>query len=298
MPHTPRSLSRTSVVGRAWRPPWKGLVFLREKEIKHSYGDDPAHTHVYYEFWGSGEPPQDVGRPGDIYLDVTFPPIVYYVRDTAYDWQPWNREASNGSQLLAQHPNYADKYLYFVTGKVSGLCWLTKSTLKGRGIEVTNQLSMDAKFQNQISKIMSRPKDQDALDREQQSRRQLEIERRRVCGIPVFDDQPPAHLRPFDDKLEEPNNKSKSMEQLAAENDCLHERVEVFMAEIQAMGREKDELRRQLEQANGEKYELHRQFEQAKRDLLKRGRSDNNEEEPQAKRQAAGPLSNSGDDNM
>ncbi|KAJ7776627.1 hypothetical protein DFH07DRAFT_951758 [Mycena maculata] len=57
------------------------------------YGTDTKKI-IYYEFRGYGTPPDDVGSPGDIFWDVTFP-YIFYVRGTDI-WEAWNPGASAG----------------------------------------------------------------------------------------------------------------------------------------------------------------------------------------------------------
>ncbi|KAJ6553566.1 hypothetical protein DFH09DRAFT_1366183 [Mycena vulgaris] len=79
---------------------------------------------VFYEFRGIGTPPGDIGRPGDIYWDSSFPYILYFWG--AQGWQPWNPQADVGSQPLARHPNFDNRYLWF---HGHGLSWLTNRAL-------------------------------------------------------------------------------------------------------------------------------------------------------------------------
>ncbi|KAJ7746252.1 hypothetical protein B0H16DRAFT_1889085 [Mycena metata] len=98
------------------------------------------YPKVAYEFRGFGVPPADVGRIGDIFWDVVRPYILY-VRGLE-GWTPWNPQASDGKQRLAEHPTYSDRYLWLSR---SGLAWLTEMTLKlrKRPMDITKSYGLD-----------------------------------------------------------------------------------------------------------------------------------------------------------
>ncbi|KAJ7116589.1 hypothetical protein C8R44DRAFT_211326 [Mycena epipterygia] len=140
---------------------------------------------VYYEFRGRGTPPVDVGRPGDIYWDVT-PPYIIYIRDID-GWEPWNRQASAGSQPLAQHPNLDDRYLW-ISGLDCSWCWFTIKTLGRKRVEANH--AMDENMQETLASFLHWLKMYSApglnLDLpENQRRHAAEIKRRLLNGVTV-----------------------------------------------------------------------------------------------------------------
>ncbi|KAJ7122521.1 hypothetical protein C8R43DRAFT_1032342 [Mycena crocata] len=167
----------------------KSLTLCHGKS--HSYPDGDT-TFLYYEFRGWGTPPADVGLPGDIYLDVTSPYIIYFVGEGG--WEPWNPQASDCSQVLAQHPNYHDKYLWT---NAKGLSWIAKRTLRGVKTDqkYTMDQEMDRELSDMLSDIMSGAFVMGLEDVDNRRRCGLEMERRRRCGVPVDDDQRSPHLR-------------------------------------------------------------------------------------------------------
>ncbi|KAJ6615813.1 hypothetical protein B0H10DRAFT_2039154 [Mycena sp. CBHHK59/15] len=82
-----------------------------------------------YEFRGIGIPPNDIGRPGDIFWDTTFPYILYFAAT-----------ASARSRPLAQHPSFRDRYLW-MSG--SGFAWLVSSGLQKAHMDMRQFYALD-----------------------------------------------------------------------------------------------------------------------------------------------------------
>ncbi|KAJ7173960.1 hypothetical protein C8R43DRAFT_1119356 [Mycena crocata] len=107
---------------------------------------------------------------------------------------PWNPKASDGSQLIARHPNIQDKYLW---ANGDGLRWLAKATLSKLGIKITEVCSMTGKLPEILSAILhssSRTAVRLALEvGNNQECHDAEVERRRLSGIAIGQD-PQLHV--------------------------------------------------------------------------------------------------------
>ncbi|KAG5638114.1 hypothetical protein H0H81_001792 [Sphagnurus paluster] len=95
---------------------------------------------AYYEMLGHGPPPKDVAaHPGDLYVDVDLP-ILVYVRGL-HHWEQWNqRPQSNGRVKkvpVAAHPILAGRYLWKV-GRSNNrvLSWVSEATMRLAGFDV------------------------------------------------------------------------------------------------------------------------------------------------------------------
>ncbi|KAJ7633361.1 hypothetical protein DFH06DRAFT_1479620, partial [Mycena polygramma] len=108
---------------------------------------------VYYEFRGFGTPPADVGRPGDVFWDTTFPYIIY-VRGTEL-WEPWNPRAAVGAQLLAEHPCFRDRYLWI--GGSGTLGWFAQQSLYKADMDVRKFHSLDDAAQRALASVLGIP---------------------------------------------------------------------------------------------------------------------------------------------
>ncbi|KAJ7913014.1 hypothetical protein B0H13DRAFT_2326776 [Mycena leptocephala] len=102
----------------------KGQPKLRDG-MALPYEVNSSNQYTSYEFRGFGAPPADIGRPGDVFWDITFPYIIYVRREEL--WEAWNPRASAGSQLLAEHPCFRDRYLWIASS--GGLAWLAQQSL-------------------------------------------------------------------------------------------------------------------------------------------------------------------------
>ncbi|KAJ7156563.1 hypothetical protein C8R43DRAFT_949416 [Mycena crocata] len=154
----------------------------RLNQQPHSNRND---RFIFHEFRGRGPPPDDVGQPGDIYLDVTLPFIIYFVGNAG--WEAWNRHASQGYHALAAHPIFEDRYLWVSGGM--GLYWLAKSSLFGLSVTGINRTehAMDLHMQEAIARSIS---EEDAVKlsldvEENQYKNKMEVERRRHGHVPV-----------------------------------------------------------------------------------------------------------------
>jgi hypothetical protein len=168
----------------------RGTPKLREKK-EHSYENSDGHA-LCYEFRGIGVPPEEIGRPGDIFWDVTSPYILYF--RGAQTWQAWNPGASSGSQLLAEHPCLRDRYLW-ISG--SGLTWLAQQSLLKASVDIKQFHTLGDELQMQLAAILcSAPSFKlSTLDiPENRTKHNLEVARRQRDGVPVG---PATYSSPF-----------------------------------------------------------------------------------------------------
>ncbi|KAJ7082921.1 hypothetical protein B0H15DRAFT_434624 [Mycena belliarum] len=138
---------------------------------------------VFYEFRGIGVPPDDLGRAGDIFWDTTFPYILYVRRLNA--WEAWNPRASEGSQLLVEHPCFYDRYLW-LSG--SGLSWLAQQSLGKSRVEIKQFQTLGDELQKELAAVLCsspgfRSLAPDILDN--RTRHDAEVTRRTRNGILV-----------------------------------------------------------------------------------------------------------------
>ncbi|KAJ7503368.1 hypothetical protein B0H11DRAFT_2187808 [Mycena galericulata] len=148
--------------------------------VQHKPGTSQV---ICYEFRGHGMPPADIGSPGDIFWDVTSPYILY-VRGINL-WEAWNPGASTGSQLLAEHPCFFDRYLW-ISG--SGLEWRAQQSLYKAKMDTKQFHILDDVFQAELAEILSSASSFKmlALDiPENRTRHEAEVERRRRAGVAV-----------------------------------------------------------------------------------------------------------------
>ncbi|KAJ7760648.1 hypothetical protein DFH07DRAFT_771731 [Mycena maculata] len=137
---------------------------------------------IFYEFRGWGILPTDVCLPGDIYLDLMLPYILYVCNTNG--WEAWNPEASLGSQLLARHPSFPDIYLWPRRG---GMWWGTKTEL---GLDPKVEYSMDGEMQNTLFMLATYWPDSswsrfELGAAENEKRRDAELERRNLNHVVV-----------------------------------------------------------------------------------------------------------------
>ncbi|KAJ7080301.1 hypothetical protein C8R44DRAFT_895407 [Mycena epipterygia] len=145
-------------------------------------GIEPPFGTNYYEFRGIGVPPNEIGRPGDIFWDVTFPYILY-VRGSQV-WEGWNPRASTGSQLLAEHPCFLDRYLWFGG---NGLSWFIHKSLHPE-IDTKQFHMLSDDFQKELAAILcSSPSFKSlSLDiSENRAKHDAEVARRHRRGVAV-----------------------------------------------------------------------------------------------------------------
>ncbi|KAJ7505638.1 hypothetical protein B0H11DRAFT_2272448 [Mycena galericulata] len=148
--------------------------------VQHKPGTSQV---ICYEFRGHGMPPADIGSPGDIFWDVTAP-YIFYVRGINL-WEAWNPGASTGSQLLAEHPCFFDRYLW-ISG--SGLEWRAQQSLYKAKMDTKQFHILDDVFQAELAEILSSAPSFKmlALDiPENRTRHEAEVERRRRTGVAV-----------------------------------------------------------------------------------------------------------------
>ncbi|KAJ6451682.1 hypothetical protein C8R47DRAFT_1170004 [Mycena vitilis] len=160
----------------------KGTPKLRSG-MALSYESSTNQT-VYYELRGFGTPPADVGRPGDVFWDITYPYIIY-VRGMEL-WEPWNPRAAVGAQLLAEHPCFRDRYLWI--GGSGSLGWFAQQSLYKADMDVRKFYSLDEAAQRSLASVLGIPAAGTtlALDvPENRARHNAEVARRQKLGISV-----------------------------------------------------------------------------------------------------------------
>ncbi|KAJ7683186.1 hypothetical protein B0H17DRAFT_1205253 [Mycena rosella] len=138
---------------------------------------------VCYEFRGIGVPPGDIGRPGDIFWDVTFPFILYLRTESA--WKAWNPRASEGSQLLAESPRFRDRYLWI---SPAGLTWLASQSLNRAKIEIKQFHTLGDRLQKEFAAVLSSAPSFHSLALDipaNRARHDAEVARRRRLNVPV-----------------------------------------------------------------------------------------------------------------
>ncbi|KAJ7116604.1 hypothetical protein C8R44DRAFT_739298 [Mycena epipterygia] len=174
----PKSPSYPNLV--AIERPLRGLPKLKDGMMLPYQCNDRV---LAYEFRGIGVPPEDVGRAGDIFWDVTSPYILY-VRGLD-GWVSWNPSASSGRQALAEHPAFTDRYLW-ISG--TGLAWLTDQGLKRKDIDITQQYALDQGPQNDLHSILEAAPSSLCLamdSPDSRTRYEAEVARRHQHGVAV-----------------------------------------------------------------------------------------------------------------
>ncbi|KAJ7470800.1 hypothetical protein FB451DRAFT_321790 [Mycena latifolia] len=150
----------------------------------HPYENIDSEIVTFYELRGRGTPPEDVGHPGDIYWDVTFPFILYFRGIEA--WQPWNEHADIGSQFLARHPNVAGRYMWF--SRARGFNWLTSQGLHISGVDPGVKQTLDQYRQGILVDILFVHPNTTSLALQlgdNQARNDAEVQRRTLAGIAI-----------------------------------------------------------------------------------------------------------------
>jgi hypothetical protein len=161
----------------------------------------------FFEFRGRGIVPADIGRLGDVYWDVTFPYIIYFVGIDG--WKPWNPQASEGSQKLARHPVFDDRYLWISD---DGFSWLTQKSLSNSLVRVRTHVAQTLDQELLAALLQFSPTTATlALDLEENRRRdEAEAQRRRLNGVPLS--QPPKPIqRQMVESTEESSNTSSAL---------------------------------------------------------------------------------------
>ncbi|KAJ7470953.1 hypothetical protein FB451DRAFT_1399705 [Mycena latifolia] len=175
----PQSLSYPQIV--ILKQTLKGSLKLREGlEIPY---EAAAGQIVCYEFRGIGMPPNDIGRSGDIFWDVTFPYILYF--RGVHTWEAWNPRASEGSQLLAEHPCFRDRFLW-MSG--AGLSWLARQSLGKTKMDTKQFHTLGDQFQKELAAILRSAPSFDLLSLDipnNRERHDAELARRRRNGVAV-----------------------------------------------------------------------------------------------------------------
>ncbi|KAJ6483798.1 hypothetical protein C8R47DRAFT_561081 [Mycena vitilis] len=160
------------------------LHLLPYKDLPYAITAPDSPKVVFYEFRGRGPPPGDIGRPGDIYWDVTFPYIIYFVGNDG--WKAWNPQASDASQLLARNPNFANRYLW-TSRNHHGFSWLTKESLAKSLVKTNEPQSIDQEklkhFLHFSPRTMTASLALNVADN--QARNDAEITRRRLDGVAI-----------------------------------------------------------------------------------------------------------------
>lgn len=107
---------------------------MRQSEEEWPYRIDPhndSHVH-FYDFRGTGDPPNDVGYVGDVYITDDYD--VWVCQGTPLDSQgrKWTCEWRRDMDLrpLIEHPLLRDRYLWFRSGTGSvGPYWYGRKGL-------------------------------------------------------------------------------------------------------------------------------------------------------------------------
>ncbi|KAJ7770023.1 hypothetical protein B0H16DRAFT_1715651 [Mycena metata] len=255
---------------------FRGTPKLRDR-MEASYETGSNHF-VSYEFRGFGMPPMDVGHPGDVFWDVTYPYIIH-VRGRER-WAAWNPYASVGSQLLAEHPCFRDRYLWI---SPSGLAWYTQQGLNKAAMDHRQFHSLDDAARRALVVLLGAPTAL-ALDvPENRARRDEEVARRGKLGIPV--EAPPdvpvsAILRTKQASGQpEVKDSSSSISVQRPPSKSRRETNTEAPSEVGSLRRENARLKKLLEEAETEKRKLETQLTETEDKVKKLKKSAKNDEE-------------------
>ncbi|KAJ7115610.1 hypothetical protein C8R43DRAFT_114913 [Mycena crocata] len=241
--------------------------------LTHPYGTHSYGTNLkgYHEFRGIGIPPEDIGRPGDIFWDITPPYIVYF--HGLEVWEAWNPQASAGSQLLAQHPCVQDRHLW-IHG--NGLSWLHQATLASSNIDIKQFHSFGDQAQKELAAILGSA-NANSLSLELPGNRvkhDEEVARRGLLGIAVIPITETSISRPAKRKrvgLSDPSNlySKESGQLLSAQLESLKEendRINKMLQDSKQLG---EELRTRCSEAQKRNDCLTASLEKAERRMEK-----------------------------
>lgn len=99
------------------------------KELEHRKKDGEV---IHWEFSGPGLPVDDVGEPGDVWIDSTPGAYGLWSMDLSYTWTPWKglheKEKSSETGNLewvfhSKHPYLDTRHLWV---RARGVVWLTR----------------------------------------------------------------------------------------------------------------------------------------------------------------------------
>ncbi|KAJ7673099.1 hypothetical protein DFH06DRAFT_1123844 [Mycena polygramma] len=155
------------------------LYILPYKDLPYRITAPGNPKVVFYEFRGKGPPPGDIGRPRDVYGDVTFPYSIYCVGTGG--WEAWNPQAADGSQLLARN-----RYLW-TSCHHHGFSWLAKESLAKSYVNANEPQSINQdKLKHFLHFSPSTMTASLALNvADSQARNDAEITRRRLNGVAI-----------------------------------------------------------------------------------------------------------------
>lgn len=112
-PHMPPASSQINHDATGWSRA-RGLPAPNEYANQHVYGNHVQYPSTslsgpisYYGFSGMGLPPNSLGQPGDIYVDVNPQAPELYAHDVNLEWRPWS-----GPDVMHAHPTSDDWCLW------------------------------------------------------------------------------------------------------------------------------------------------------------------------------------------
>jgi hypothetical protein len=106
---------------------------------------------MFFEFRGYGPPPDDVGHPGDVYIDLTrsigSPYLLYVHGLDQWDCVDWSSDPDQSSFPVPKHPLLKDRFLSGTKGKQ--FSWVTQETLYKRHV-ISHWIDMKTMLQRTI----------------------------------------------------------------------------------------------------------------------------------------------------
>ncbi|KIM77907.1 hypothetical protein PILCRDRAFT_605648 [Piloderma croceum F 1598] len=125
----------------------KILAHNMPKGYPYRFGPrDKSNMIPYYEWRGKGPPPDDIGHPGDLYLDLT--PGNYALHaHTTKKWVKWVGPRTKKEGLLA-HPHLKDRYLD-CSDRFIG--WYAESTIRRHQAKLVVSCSASGSIQKLVA---------------------------------------------------------------------------------------------------------------------------------------------------
>jgi len=170
------------------------------------YADEPSHI-LFFEFRGYGPPPDDVGNPGDIYIDLTpHPRPLLYVCHGEKDWKcvNWSSNPNIVEFNIHVHPLLKGRYLWGTAS--SGFMWFTPATIRYEDLyRYTDAVDYDG----MIAKAMKWDFEDDPRGPDNARRREAEESRRRALQDEWLDQHKGWAMSPEEMRREEERKKEK-----------------------------------------------------------------------------------------
>ncbi|RDB26244.1 hypothetical protein Hypma_006334 [Hypsizygus marmoreus] len=158
---------------RSPRSPWPYRQYPKDGDVV-----------LFFEYRGYGMPPDDIGLPGDIYLDLTTfgasPHLLYsYHGSCGWICTTWSPDLSTTRFSLARHPLLKDRYLWGT--EAGGFMWFTRGFLRKLGYSPRNGKQDHAPMIQSALQFDSggEPFEVDANSEDAKRREEEEVDRRK-----------------------------------------------------------------------------------------------------------------------